>query len=114
MLPGSADSMIAKDFRLTPAARRRSPPPWKPLSTAAADAQQLGARSGNNVAQAAHSLAVCHEIIDDEHPVAGGEPFLAYQQSDLFLVGIRVNIALVQAAFNVVALCLFGEVMGLW
>ena len=27
MLPGSADSMMARDFRLTPAARRRSPPP---------------------------------------------------------------------------------------
>ena len=34
MLPGSADSMMARDFRFTPAARRRSPPPWKPFSTA--------------------------------------------------------------------------------
>ena len=27
MLPGSADSIIARDLRFTPAARRRSPPP---------------------------------------------------------------------------------------
>ena len=70
MLPGSADSIMARDFRLTPAARRRSPPPWKPFSTAQPMPIRVGAGGGHDVAQTPHGFTVGHEVVNDEDLIA--------------------------------------------
>ena len=79
----------------------------------AADAHQGGAGGGHDVAQTTHGFTVGHEVINDEDLIVRGEPLLAYQQGDLLLVGIRVDVALIEAALDVVALGLLGEDHGL-
>ena len=74
-----------------------------------ADADELGAGLADDVDQAAHGLAVGHEVVDDEHPVVGPDPVLGHQEGDLLLICIGEDVALVQAALDVVALGLLGE-----
>ena len=69
-----------------------------------ADADELGPGLPHDVAQAAHGLTARHEVIDDEDLVRGAEPLLGDKQRDLLLIGIGKNIALVEAALDVVAL----------
>ena len=77
-----------------------------------ADADELGAGLADDVDQAAHGLAVGHEVVDDEHPVVGPDPVLGHQEGDLLLICIGEDVALVQAALDVVALGLLGEYHG--
>ena len=85
----------------------------KALFHGAADTHQRGAGSGDDVAQAPHGLAVGHEIVDDEDAVALMEPLLGDQERDLFLIGVGEDVALVEAALDVVALGLLGKDHGL-
>ena len=74
-----------------------------------ADADELGPGLLHDVAQAAHGLTARHEVIDDEDLVRGTEPLLGDKQRDLLLIGIGKNVALIEAALDVVALGLLGE-----
>ena len=73
------------------------------------DADELGPGLPHDVAQAAHGLTARHEVIDDEDLVRGTEPLLGDEQRDLLLIGIGKNIALIEAALDVVTLGLLGE-----
>jgi len=72
----------------------------------------LGAGLSHNVHQAAHGVAIGHEIVDDENTVILAEPLLRHQQRHLFLIRIGENFTLDQAAFDVVALGLLGKQHG--
>ena len=50
-----------------------------------------------------------HAAFDDQHPVIGTQPFLGHNEGDLFLIGIGEDLALIQAALDIVALGLLGE-----
>ena len=79
----------------------------------AADAHELRPGLLHDVAQAPHGLAVGHEVVHHQHPVPGVEPLPADQKGDLLFISIREDVALIQAALDVVALGLFGEDHGL-
>ena len=76
------------------------------------DAHQLGAGLLHDVHQAAHGVAVGHKVVDDEDLILGLEPLLGHQQGHFFLIGIGEDLALIQAALDVVALGLLGKEHG--
>ena len=77
-----------------------------------ADAFELRARLVDDIDKALHGEAVGHEVVDDEHVVVRVQPLLRDEQRDSLLVGVGEDLALVQAAFDVVALGLLGEEHG--
>ena len=60
-----------------------------------ADTDQRGAGLVHDVDEAAHGVALGHEVIDDEHTVIGVDPVLRNQQGHFLLIGVGKNIALV-------------------
>ena len=72
-------------------------------------AQQGCARLAHDVHKAAQRFAVGQKIVDDKDFVLRAEPLAAHQQRNFLLISIRKDFALVQAAFDVVRLCLFRE-----
>ena len=81
----------------------------EPLFHSNADSYQLGAGLGDQVDQPVHGLAPGHKIVDDQNPVLWCNPIFGHQERDLAPVCIGKDFALIQAALQVVALCLFGK-----
>ena len=54
-----------------------------------------------------------HEVVNDQNAGAGGQPLLGKNQGDLFLIGVGHDLALVEAALDIVGLGLLGENHGL-
>ena len=74
-----------------------------------ANAHQLSPGGLDDVDEALHGIALGHEVVDDQHPVLGTQPLLGHDEGHFFLIGIGEDLALIQAALDIVALGLLGE-----
>ena len=100
-------------FQVHPGGPEAVAAPLEALLHGAADADQRGPGVLHDLAQSPHGLAVGHEVVDDQDPVVRGEPVLGHQQGDPLFIGIGIDVALIEAALDVVALGLLGEDHGL-